>query len=375
MLTVNLVDTSSKSQVDRFVKFHYTLYKGCPQWVPPFVSDIKFMLNRKKHPFFEHSDADYFLAERDGEVVGRVAMMENRPFNEYHKSKKAQFYLFDSINDQQVFDALFSAGAEWAKKRGLTEIVGPKGFSAFDGYGVLAEGFDLRQMMTMMNYNYPYYIDLFEKGGFTKENEFVSCYIPTKDFNLPEKVKKIAERVVEKGTFAVKNFTTKSELKKWAWRIGEAYNKTFINNWEYYPLTKGEVKLLVDNLMVVADPRLIKLILKDGDIVGFLFAFPDLSEALQRHDGRLTPFLILDIMREFKKTRWVSLNGVGVLPEYQGRGGNALMYAEMEKTIKDFNFEHAEQTQMADTATQVRKDMISVGARIYKRHRIYHKSI
>ena len=179
----------------------------------------------------------------------------------------------------------------------------------------------------------------------------------------------------EHGTFEVKNFETKSELKKWAWRIGQAYNKTFINNWEYYPFTENEIKFVVDQLITVADAKLIKLILHKGDVVGFLLAFPDVSAALQRGKGRITPWGIVDIMMEMKRTKWVSLNGVGVLPEYQGRGGNALMYAEMEKTIKDFGFIHAEQTQMADTAVQVRKDMITIGAEIYKRHRVYHKDI
>jgi GNAT superfamily N-acetyltransferase len=375
MLTVNLIDTESRAQVDRFVKFHYTLYQNCPQWVPPFVSDIKLMLNKKKHPFFEHSDADFLLAERDGEVVGRLAVMENKHFNDYHHVKKAQFCLYDSIDDQEVFDALFEKAAEWARQRGLTEIVGPKGFASFDGYGILAEGFHLRQMMTMVSYNYEYYVKLFENGGFGKENDFVSCYIRTSEFHLPEKVHEIAKRVKERGTFSVKSFKSKRELIQWADRIGNAYNNTFVNNWEYYPLTNGEVKLLLDNLLVVADPKLIKLIIKDDEIVGFLLAFPDISAALQRHSGRITPFAIIDMLLEFKRTKWVSLNGVGVLPKYHGRGGNALLYDEMEKTIRDFHFDHAEQTQMADTAAEVRKDMINVGAQIYKRHRVYHKEL
>ncbi|NMC79477.1 MAG: hypothetical protein GYA59_08965, partial [Chloroflexi bacterium] len=149
----------------------------------------------------------------------------------------------------------------------------------------------------------------------------------------------------------------------------------FVNNWEYYPLTKGEIKLLVDNLMVVANPRLIKLIMYKDNIVGFLFAFPDVSAALQRHDGRITPWAIVDIMGEMRRTKWVSLNGVGVLPEFHGRGGNALLYSEMEKTIRGFGFEHAEETQMAETAVQIRRDMVNLGVTPYKNHRVYHRSI
>ncbi|MCC6148291.1 MAG: hypothetical protein IT308_12080 [Anaerolineaceae bacterium] len=375
MVKINKLDTESKAEIKEFIQFHFDLYKNCPQWVPPFRQDIALMLNRKKHPFYDHSDADFFVARRDGKIVGRVAAMENKPFNQYHNTHKLQFYLFDSIDDQEITDALFGEVTNWGRGRGLTEIIGPKGFSAFDGYGIQVEGFEHRQMMTMMNYNFPYYEKLMEKAGFTKENDFVSCYVPRERFILPDKAEEIARRVRERGTFVVKNFKNKRELKDWAWRIGDSYNKTFINNWEYYPLSEREVQFLLDNLLVLANPKLIKIILHNEEIVGFLFGFPDVSKALQRHDGRITPWAIADILIEAKRTKWISLNGVGILPEYQGRGGNALLYSEIRRTVWDFGFDHAEQTQMADTAVQVRRDMESVGAKIYKVHRIFHKVI
>ncbi|MEA4909850.1 MAG: hypothetical protein VB089_19665 [Anaerolineaceae bacterium] len=375
MLKVEKIDTDTKSQVERFVQFHYTLYKGCPQWVPPFRSDIKMMMNRHKHPFYEHSDADFFVVSREGEAVGRIAVMENKPYNQYHGTKQAVFYLFDTIDDFEVAQTLFDCADEWAKARGLNRLVGPKGFGAFDGYGIQVEGFEHRQMMTMMNYNYAYYPKLLEQLGFEREVDFVSCYLGRDKFALPEKVHEIARRVLERGSFRVQRFKNKREMLPWADRIGVAYNNTFVNNWEYYPLSKNEVKFLMDNLMVVLNPNLVKIIMHDDQIVGFLLAFPDISAALQRHDGRITPWGIVDMLIEMKRTKWVSLNGVGVLPQYHGRGGNALLYHEMEKTIRDFGYEHAEQTQMADTAVQVRKDMISVGAEIYKTHRVFRRDI
>lgn len=376
MVNVELVDTKNKKQVQEFIQFHYDLYKGTPQWVPPFYQDIELMLNRKKHPFYELNDADFFTAKREGKIVGRIAVMENRAFNDYHKTTKAQFYLFDVINDLVVAKALFEKAYEWCRNRGLNELVGPKGFSAFDGYGILIEGFEYRQMMTMMNYNFPYYPILMEKLGFEKEVDFVSCYMKSSNFNLPEKVKEVARRVEERGTFGVKNFKSKKELTQWADRIGIAYNNTFINNWEYYPLTKGEVKLLLDNLLIVAVPSLIKIITHNGEIIGFLLGFPDISAALQRNGGKnplLRPWHLLDIFRELKKADFISLNGAGVLPEYHGRGGNALLYAEMEKTIKNMHFTEGELTQVAETAVQMRKDLITAGGKAYKNHRIFHK--
>jgi len=269
MLSIEKIDTENKVQVKQFVDLPYRLYKDCPQWVPPLYADAYLPLNRKKHPFFEHSEADFFLALRDGEVVGRICAGINRLFNEYHNKKTAQFYFFDAIDDLEVAHCLFDAALDWAKERGMDTLVGPKGLSPFDGYGVLLEGFAHRQMMTMMNYNFEYYPRLIAALGFEKEVDFVSCYLPADSFKIPERVERIAKRALERGHLWVKQFKSKRELIQWAPRIGYAYNKAFIHNWEYYPFTEGDVKYAVDNVFMIADPRLIKLILHRDEIVGF----------------------------------------------------------------------------------------------------------
>jgi len=376
MLTIEIVDTDNKQQVKRFVELPYSLYKDCPQWVPPLYMDAYLLLNRKKHPFFGHSEADFFLAVRAGEVVGRICAANNRPFNEYHKTKKAQFYAFDAINDLEVARALFDAVIDWSKGRGLDTLIGPKGLSPFDGYGIQIEGFEHRQMMSMMNYNYDYYPKLVQILGFEKEVDFVSCYLPADSFKIPERVENIAKRVMERGGLKVKKFKNKRELIQWAPRIGAAYNKAFIHNWEYYPFSAGDIQYAVDNIFLVADPRLIKIILHKDEIVGFLFAFPDVSAALQRAKGRLFPFGLIDILLEMKRTKTISGNGMGILPEYQGTGGNALLYYEMGKTVFGFHqFEHVEMTQVAETTRQMRADLKNLNGVEYKNHRVYRKYI
>ena len=376
MLAIEKVDTDNKPQVKRFVQFYYDLYKDCPEWVPPLFVDAYLPLNRKKHPFFEHSEADFFLAVRDGEVVGRICAGENKLFNEYHKTRKAQFYFFDSIDDLEVAKALFEAAFDWARQRGLDTMIGPKGLSPFDGYGILVEGFNHRQMMTMMNYNYAYYPKLVEALGFEKEVDFVSCYLPAEAFKIPERVERIAQWAMKRGNLWVKNFKSKKELVGWAQRIGRTYNKTFINNWEYYPFTQGDVDYAVQNVFMVADHRLIKLIMHGDDIVGFLFAFPDASEALQRAKGHLFPFGIVDLLLEMKRTKTVSGNGMGVLPEFQGTGGNALLYYELGKTVLDiYNFKFVEMTQVAETTKQMRADLKNLNGVEYKNHRVFRKEI
>ena len=148
MLKVDKIDTQSRAQVRRFIQIQFDLYANHPQWVPPLFMDAEMQLNREKHPYYEHSDADFFIAVRDGRDVGRIAALENRHFNEYHGTREAEFYLFDCIDDLEVAGALFERVFEWARARGLKYVVGPKGFSSFDGYGLQVEGFEHRQMMT-----------------------------------------------------------------------------------------------------------------------------------------------------------------------------------------------------------------------------------
>ncbi len=375
MVTIHKVDTSNKKEINEFVTFPFKIYSDVKEWVPPILADIKTMLDKNKHPFYEHSDAEFFVAKKNGEIVGRIALIENKAYNRYHGKKQASFYLFECVDDADIAERIFVRAYEWVNDRKLDYLLGPKGLSSFDGYGFLVEGFDKRQMMTMMNYNLPNYPVFAEKNGFKKVVDWVSCYTRIPEFNIPEKVTEIAKRVLDRGTFKVQRFKNKKDLRKWAWQLGQAYNNTFVNNWEYYPLTDNEIKFVLDNIMVVAVPDLIKTITYKDEIVGFLMAFPDISAALQKYQGRLSPTALYGYLREIKKTNWISFNGVGVLPEYHGRGGNALLFNEIYKTANQYQFEHGELTQVAETATQMRKDLENLGVLPYKNHRIYGKNI
>jgi GNAT superfamily N-acetyltransferase len=376
MLVIEKIDTNNKSQVKRFVQLPHRLYKDCPQWVPLLDVDAYTYLNRKKHPFHEHSEVDFFLAVRDGRDVGRIAAIENKPFNQYHNTKKADFYFFDCEDDLEVATALFDAVFDWAKARGLDTVMGPKGMGPLDGYGILVLGHEHRNTMTMLNYNHAYYQQLVEAQGFEKEVDFVSCYLPADNFRIPERVERIARRVMERGHLEVKRFKNKKEMLQWANRIGKAYNGAFVENWEYYPLSQREIDFVVENIMMIADYRLIKIIVHGEEVVGFLFAFPDVSAALQRARGRLHPMSLVDLLLEMKRTHSVSVNGMGILPEFQGHGGNAILYVEMGHTLIDFGqFQHVEMTQVAETTEQMRADLKNLNGVEYKNHRVYRKKI
>jgi hypothetical protein len=387
MIRIDPIDTRKRSDVIRFYRVPFSIYEGCSQWVPPLWADLSLQMNRKKHPFYEHSELEFFVAVRDGKDVGRIAVFENKPYNKYHNRQVASFYLFETINDLEVATALFDTAFAWARKRGLTGILGPKGFGPVDGYGMQVEGFEHRQTMMMMPYNHAYYPQLLEKLGFRKEVDFITCLIHRDNFHLPERVHKVADWVLKRGTFQVHTFKNRGDMLKWVPQFIDAYNKAFIHNWEYYPLSQREVDFVVDNIMQLLDSQLIKMITHKDRVVGFVLAFPDVSKALQRTRGYIPPFSFLDsipspkalvdILMEVGKTEWIALNGGGVLPEFKGIGGNALMYTEMENTLnaRFQQFRYGELCQVAETAVEMRADLVNLGGKPYKNHRVYFRAL
>jgi hypothetical protein len=374
-LTVVPIDTGNRPAVRRFIDLPFSIYGAHPQWVPPPRRDVAAMLNRRSHPFYERSDAEFFVAARDGVDVGRVAVLEHRPFNEHHGVRQATFYCFECRDDPEAADALLARAFEWAHARGLTRMAGPKGFGAFDGYGILVDGFEHRPMMTMTNYNLPYYAGFFERAGFVKDVDFVSFHLNRRTFVMPERVRRVADATRRRGTLRVYPLESRRGLIGAARRIGEAYNKAFVENWEYYPLSAREIEYLVQQLILFAVPRLIQLIAHGDEIVGFLFAFPDVSAALQRARGRLNPWTMADILLDVRRTRWLAFNGAGVLPEHQGRGGNAVLYCEMERAVRESRYVDADLPQVAETAVQMRRDLAQLGAIPYKTHRVFARSV
>ena len=227
----------------------------------------------------------------------------------------------------------------------------------------------------MMNYNFPYYLQMAEAAGFEKEVDFVSHYLDAQAFQLPERVFRVAERVRSRKNLRTVLLKNKLDMMRWARKIGHAYNNTFVENWEYVPLTEREIKFVLNNLLLVANPRLLRLIAHENDVVGFAFAFPDVSAAMQRSGGQLSPWGVVDLLREMRRTTWLSGNGMGMLPGYQGVGAHTLLYTEIAQTIGNYGYQHYELTQVAETAVQMRRDLTMLGGEPYKNHRVFVKKL
>ncbi len=366
--------SGSTAEERAFIDFPKKLYRSSEYYVPMFDMDMRFLI-RKRHPFFLHSEGEWLLVRRGEELVGRCLITENRRYNEFHKTNFAFFDYFDMKDDQEAAKALFAYLLDWAAKRGLEGVVGPMLSGGASGAGVLIEGFDCQPAMTMMRYNYPYYRTLLEQAGFTKYVDLNSFTIPPENFVLPERISRLAETVLKRGRFGVMRFKSKREIRRVVDEIKDLYAKTLNHHLEDYPLSPEELEQVKKDLLTVIDPDLISLLTYDGRIIGYAFGFSDITRTLQRNAGRLGPLAILRILLDVKNTQKILFNGIGILPEYQGLGGNAVLYRELERMVHNRGFTKVELVQISERTELMLSDAGSLGAAPAKVHRLYTKSI
>jgi GNAT superfamily N-acetyltransferase len=367
------LDHTKRSDLKEFIHFPFLLYKRCPQWVPPLIGDAYDNFNPEKHPFFKHSTAQLFLVLDNGLTKGRIAVLDNKRYNEFKGDTTAFFGFFDVVEDSGAAQALFKAAFDWARKRGLTRIIGPRGLIGSDSSGVLVEGFQHRSAMGLP-YNYPYYDDFLKEVGFEKDTDHLSGYARG-DIILPDRLYRIAERIKERRGFKVVHFTTKNDMRDWVPRVRQVHREAFEGSHTFYPPTEEEMDSIANTIISVADPRLIKLILKDDHLIGFIFAYHDITVGIQKARGRIWPFGWYHILRDRRRTKWVNINGVGVLPSYQGMGVNAILYTEIKKSVEELGFEHVDVVQVNEINFESRSDMETMGIRWYKRHRSYKRNL
>lgn len=367
------IDLTNKKQVRRFIQFPFKLYRGNPCWVPPLLSEAYRALNPHDHYIYQDAQAAYFLAEKDGETAGRIATLYNPRHARYTGKNTASFSFFESINDTLVSQALFDRIFEWARQRGLEEMTGPRGLTSLDGSGVLVKGFEHRAALNMP-YNYPYYDTLIKGAGFERVSDSLSGYLPG-DYELPERVETIAQKVMQRRGLSIKSFSTKKEMKEWVPRVAETYQKAFNVRPDSIPFSDSEIQAQGDALITIADPRLIKLVMAGDEVIGFIFSYHDISPALQKSGGKLFPLGWLYILQEQKKADWININGLGLVPEHQRVGGDAILFTELAKSVRSFGFKHADIVAVEDSNFASRNDLEALGVNWYKAHRNYRRDL
>jgi hypothetical protein len=368
------LDLDHKKQVDDFLRLPFSIYQDIPQWVPPLQSDERLRLNPQRSPFYKHSHASFFTAYEGPRPIGRLAVLDNQRYNDFNKTRKAFFYLFECENNPEAAAALFNVAFGWARSRGLDLIFGPKGFTPLDGFGLLVKGFEHRPAFGLP-YNPAYYMDLIEAQGFTREGESVSGYLGT-GIQFPPRIHELADRIARRRGLHIMHCTTRRDLRNLVPHLKELYNNSLVDSEGTVPLTDEEVNSMANQLVWLADPKLVKFVMKDDKAVGFLLAYPDVSAALQKTRGRLFPFGWLTLLLELRRTKWININGAGLLPEYRGSGGTAILYSEMFKSVAENpRYRHAEVVQIGVENENMQREMENFGIDFYKMHRTYSRAL
>ena len=353
-MSVEIKEVKSKKELKQFVKFNIELYKDCPYHVPGIIEEEMVTLSRDKNPAFELCETIYFLALRDNRIVGRIAGIINRKSNEIWKQNHARFGFVDFIDDKEVVDALFAAVENWAKSKGMNAVHGPMGFTDLDQEGMLVEGFD--QLATMATiYNYPYYPVHLERLGYVKDQDWheFKIYIPEK---TPEKHERIAEIVKAKHGLKVMKFTRTKDIMPYVQQKFDTLNKAYTPLYGFVPLTQKQIDYYVKMYIPMLRLDLVTLIIREADdaVIGFGITLPSLSEAMKKAKGSLFPFGFIHLLKALKtKPKVVDLYLIGVLPEYQNKGVNALIFNDLIPIYRSLGVEYGESNPELETNSAV----------------------
>jgi GNAT superfamily N-acetyltransferase len=366
-----------RRDLKRFIDLPYRLHARDPLWVPPLRRDVKALLSRSKNPFFEHAEAEYFIAEREGDTVGRIAAISNRLHNETHLDRVGFFGFFESVDDQAVANALLDAATEWCRSRGHDVLRGPASFSVNDECGLLVDGFETPPAL-MMPHNPRYYIRLLEQAGFTKAKDLwvyqggdERRYVP-----VPERLARGTELIRQRQGITVRPLNLK-DFQGEVERIKELYNAAWEKNWGFVPMTEHEIDHLAEQFKPVVIPELVPMAEKDGKLIGFGIALPDLNVVFRRHrSGRLFP-MILDLLWSLKakRIRRARILLLGVLPEYQGKGIDAMLYHSIWTKSGERGIYWGEAGWILEDNPAMNAGLEKMTFKVYKTYRLYDRRL
>jgi GNAT superfamily N-acetyltransferase len=342
-MSIEIKEVKTKKELRKFVKFNIELYKDNPYHVPNLIDEEMMTLSKDKNPAFENCEAIYFLAYKNGKIVGRIAGMIVHESNRIWKQKYARFGFVDFIDDEEVVNDLFGAVIKWAKEKGMNALHGPLGFTDMDHEGMLIEGFD--QLSTIVTiYNYPYYPQHMERMGFEKDQDWNEhkIYIPD---SIPEKHKRIGEIVKQKYGLKVMKFKKRKEVWPYAYKIFDTLNAAFAPLYAFTPLTPKQIDYYVKMYIPMLQLNLVTIIVRESDdtVVGFGISLPNMSRAMQKAKGSILPFGFIYLLKALhSKPNIIDLYLTGVLPEYQNKGVNALLFNDLIPEYNRIGVKYAE---------------------------------
>lgn len=382
MSSVVIKKVANKKELKAFVRFNYHLYKDCPFAVPDLLEDTLDTFNPKKNPAFEFCEADFFLAYRDGKIVGRIATLINHKANATWNVKNARFGWIDFIDDLEVSKALLDTAEKWGREHGMDKLVGPLGFTDMDPEGMLTGGYD--QLSTMATiYNYPYYPVHMDKHGYTKEVDWVErkVSIPAKGHeDKMQKYFRVAEMSAKRYNLHIKKFKSVREIRKghYAKQIFDVVNKAYANLYGYSEMNEAQINQYVNVYLPLIDLRFLTTVeTEDGKIIAMGVGMPSLSHAIQKAKARIFPFGWFYLAKAlfFKHSDIIDLLLVAVLPEYQNKGVNAMLFADLIPISKEMGFKFGETHPQLETNEKSQGQWAYLDAVVHKQRRCFQKKL
>ena len=382
MSDVIIKKVSNRREMKAFVRFNYELYKDCPYAVPDLLEDTLDTFNPRKNAAFDFCEADCFLALREGKIVGRIAAIINHKANRTWGTNNARFGWIDFVDDEEVSRALHEAVEKWGRDHGCDKLTGPLGFTDMDPEGMLTGGYD--QLSTMSTtYNYPYYPKHMERLGYTKEVDWVERKILTPEKDRPahmDKYFRVAEMSAKRYNLHIRKFKNAREIRQggWAQKIFDVVNKAYAPLYGYSEMTPKQIEQYVREYMPFLDMRLVTTVEDaDGRIVAMGVGMPSLSRAIQKAHARLFPFGWIHLAKAlyFKHADIVDLLLVAVLPEYQNKGVNAMLFADLIPVCQQMGFKFGETHPQLETNEKSQGQWAYLDAEIHKRRRCWQKPL
>jgi GNAT superfamily N-acetyltransferase len=365
-VTIEQIDPTKRREINQFLTFPLKLYRKSPYWVCPILADQRKFL-QPDSPFFEHADGVQFVMRHQGEIVGRIGAVVNHRYNEVQHEKTGFFGFWECIDDQEVANQLFDAGAGYLRRQGMDIMRGPASYSTNEECGLLVDGFDSSPMV-MMPYNPPYYAKLMEDYGFHKVMDIYAYSIHKEA--APERIERGAKLIEKRLSLTIRPFK-KREFWEEAKRILEVYNSAWSKNWCAVPWTEREFMHLAKDMKTVADLDLAFIAEDGGKPVGFSLGLPDVNQALKHIRGRLHPWAIIKLLYYSRKIRSIRIPMMGVIKEYRNRGIDTVFYHQTIQTGIRKGYATAEMSWILENNVEMNRVMEKMGATRYKTYRFY----
>lgn len=373
MVSIKVV--KGRQSTNQFIGFPYDLYKNDGNYVPELRIAQRDILDKKKNPFFQHAEAEYFIAlDEIGEVVGRIAAITNAKYVEHWNENYGFFGFFECVNNQEAANALFDSALNWLRSKGVDGVYGPMNPSTNDQCGTLIDGFDTPPYI-MMTHNKDYYNDLFKNYGFSKKMDLFSYHIIRNEVpkKMLELAKKIEDRLATRGIIIRKvNF---KDIKKETKKLRYIYNKAWEKNWGFIPMTEDEFEKLVKELKMVTAPDLVYIVEDKGVPIAFVANLPNINEiTINIKNGRLFPFNFFKLINFKKKVKSVRVLTLGLIEKYRKTGIDACLYAKSFEGAQKWGYAEAEASWILENNLMMNRALKNVGGKVYKKYRIYeHK--